>query len=182
MQTASSAKRTWSALRSASEYTATVAMPSSLHASMTRRAISPRLAMRIFRNISGRKWRSPAAAGLRGFVLARPKPHRLKPAPLLLFSRGPQRKQRFAVLHRLAVFDQNSRHFPADLRFNLVHQFHGFDYAYRLARLDKIPHANKRSRVGTRPCVECADDGRLNDVLVRGCGWSGLSRPRNGLR
>jgi len=53
MHTASSAKRTWSELRSASEKTATVEIPSSLHASMTRKAISPRLAMRIFRNILG---------------------------------------------------------------------------------------------------------------------------------
>src|SRR5208337_2537822 len=51
MQMASSAKRTCSELRSASLYTATVLMPSSLHAQMTRRAISPRLAMRIFRNM-----------------------------------------------------------------------------------------------------------------------------------
>ena len=51
MQTASSAKRTWSARASASEWTATVLIPSSRHARMMRRAISPRLAMRILRNI-----------------------------------------------------------------------------------------------------------------------------------
>src|SRR5947209_16464872 len=50
MQIAWSAKRTWELLRSASEYTATVWMPSSLQAVMTRTAISPRLAMRIFLN------------------------------------------------------------------------------------------------------------------------------------
>src|SRR5260370_18069760 len=53
MHRASSANRTWSELRSASEYTATVGIPSSLHAQMTRRAISPRLATRILRNIIG---------------------------------------------------------------------------------------------------------------------------------
>ena len=51
MHTASSAKRTCSASASASEWTATVRMPSSRQARMTRRAISPRLAMRIFLNI-----------------------------------------------------------------------------------------------------------------------------------
>ena len=51
MHTASSANRTCSELRSASDYTATVAMPSSLQAQMTRRAISPRLATRILLNI-----------------------------------------------------------------------------------------------------------------------------------
>jgi len=51
IQTASSAKRTWRASRSASEYTATVEMPNSLQARITRRASSPRLAIRIFLNI-----------------------------------------------------------------------------------------------------------------------------------
>jgi hypothetical protein len=39
-------------LRSASLYTATVEMPNSLQAQMTRRAISPRLATRIFWNMA----------------------------------------------------------------------------------------------------------------------------------
>src|SRR5512144_2725016 len=51
MQIASSAKRTWSDSASAVECTATVESPSSLHARMTRRAISPRLAMRTFLNM-----------------------------------------------------------------------------------------------------------------------------------
>ena len=53
MQMASSAKRTWSDSASAVEWTATVAMPSSLQARITRRAISPRLAMRTFLNMWG---------------------------------------------------------------------------------------------------------------------------------
>src|SRR3954447_6034489 len=48
---ASSAKRVWRQWRSASEYTATVRMPRSLQAQMTRSAISPRLAIRIFLNM-----------------------------------------------------------------------------------------------------------------------------------
>src|SRR3954454_13984204 len=51
MQTLSSASRTCMASASAVECTATVAMPSSLHARNTRRAISPRLAMRILSNM-----------------------------------------------------------------------------------------------------------------------------------
>src|SRR5262249_6793340 len=51
MQMASSAKRTCKELRSASLYTATVLMPSSLQAQITRNAISPRFAIRIFLNI-----------------------------------------------------------------------------------------------------------------------------------
>src|SRR6476469_3885849 len=53
IQTSSSAKRTWSDSRSASEYTATVSSPSSRQARMTRKAISPRLAMRTFLNTRG---------------------------------------------------------------------------------------------------------------------------------
>src|SRR6266853_4054660 len=48
MQMARSAKRTCRLSRSASEYTATVPIPNSLQAQITRRAISPRLATRIF--------------------------------------------------------------------------------------------------------------------------------------
>src|SRR3954471_23658252 len=52
MQTASSASLTYLASRSASEYTITALMPSSRQARCTRNAISPRLAIRIFLNIS----------------------------------------------------------------------------------------------------------------------------------
>src|SRR5579862_3339738 len=50
MWNASSAMRTWRAPRSASEYTATVAIPISRQARITRTAISPRFAMRTFLN------------------------------------------------------------------------------------------------------------------------------------
>src|SRR5579872_3716440 len=52
MQTLSSASRTCMASASAVEWTATVGMPSSLHARKMRSAISPRLAIRILSNIS----------------------------------------------------------------------------------------------------------------------------------
>src|SRR5688500_1387120 len=55
MHTSSSAKRTWSEFSSASEYTATVLMPSSRHAQMIRSAISPLLAIRIFLNITNKR-------------------------------------------------------------------------------------------------------------------------------
>src|SRR5471032_3182501 len=50
MRRASSASATWRASRSSSEYTATVRMPMSRAAVMTRQSISPRLATRILRN------------------------------------------------------------------------------------------------------------------------------------
>src|SRR5256714_10139982 len=52
MQTLSSASRTCIASASAVEWTATVAMPSSLQARSTRSAISPRLAIRILSNMT----------------------------------------------------------------------------------------------------------------------------------
>src|SRR6476661_10493943 len=54
MHTSSSANRTCSDSRSASENTATVSTPSSRHARMMRSAISPRLAMSTFLNIGAR--------------------------------------------------------------------------------------------------------------------------------
>src|SRR3954447_12488669 len=60
MQTASSASSTCRAFLSASEYTATVAMPILRAVLMTRHAISPRLAMRIFLNMA----KAPPPCGL----------------------------------------------------------------------------------------------------------------------
>src|SRR5947209_14464514 len=107
MQTASSANRTCSELRSASEYTATVAIPNSLQAQMTRSAISPRLATRIFWNIVG--------------------------GSCLLLAARANSEQGLTVLDRLPVFDKNAQHFPADIRFDFVHQLHGFHDAHRRA-------------------------------------------------
>src|SRR5436305_1848001 len=110
MQTASSAKRTWRELRSASEYTATVAMPSSLHAQMTRSAISPRLAIRIFWNIGRSRLLLPARTDA---------------------------EQRLAIFHGLAILREYAQHFAAHVGFDFVHQLHRFHDTKRLPRLDK---------------------------------------------
>src|SRR5688572_9280494 len=69
MRTASSAMRTCSASASASEWTATVAIPILRAVLMTRQAISPRFAIRIFPNISALP--TPPASDLRaGHVAA----------------------------------------------------------------------------------------------------------------
>src|ERR687889_507532 len=100
MQTLSSARRTCMASASAVECTATVAMPSSLAARRTRRAISPRLAMRILSNIR-------FSASLQ--------------RPLLDDEKG------LAVFHRRAVFDEDRRHRAAAGRDDLVEGLHGLD-------------------------------------------------------
>src|SRR5690606_34202540 len=102
MQTDSSASRTYFASVSASECTTTVRMPISRHARCTRSAISPRLAIRIFSNMSEG-----------------------------LFDD----EQRLAVFDRLAVLDQDLGDGSGELRLDLVHQFHRFDDAQRVAHL-----------------------------------------------
>src|SRR5260370_33320486 len=102
MQMASSAKRAWRLCRSASEYTATVRIPRSLQAEITRMAISPRLAMRIFRNIGG----GNAGASTR-----------------------PDRKQPLSVFDRPPVFHQLRNDGARNFRLDFVHQLHGFDDA-----------------------------------------------------
>src|SRR4051795_12668965 len=71
MHTSSSAKRTCRLSRSASLYTATVRIPSSLQARITRRAISPRLAINTFRNTSGPGHGKGFGRALPHFLLAR---------------------------------------------------------------------------------------------------------------
>src|SRR6185295_4966299 len=97
MQTDSSAKRTCSALASTVECTATVAMPSSRQARMTRSAISPRLAIRIFLNTAG----FPSGPSSSGRADA---------------------EERLAELHRLAVLRQDLDDPPRLVGLDLVHQ------------------------------------------------------------
>src|SRR5690606_3319055 len=115
MHTDSSASLTYFASVSACEWTTTVLMPSSRQARCTRRAISPRLAMRIFSNIrvSGgpaRGWReAPRAAA------------------------SFDDEQRLAELDRLAVLDEDRLDPPRLVGFDLVEQFHRLDDAHGIA-------------------------------------------------
>src|SRR5258708_9056429 len=124
MHPASYANRTCSEFRSASEYTATVGIPSSLQAQMTRRAISPRLATRIFWNI-GQARRLPLAAW------ANP-------------------EQRLAILHRLSVLRKDPQHFSPDFILDLIHQFHCFHYAQPLPLTHSCPAPHNTFR--PHPC------------------------------
>src|SRR5262249_43903855 len=89
---------TWGRV-AAVEWTATVRMPSSRHARMTRRAISPRLATRTFLNMTALR----CALG------------------------GLDAEKRLPELHRLAVLDQDLGHLPRLVRLDLVHQLHRLD-------------------------------------------------------
>src|SRR5438552_12523808 len=131
MHTASSAKRTCNEFRSASEYTATVEIPSSLHAQITRSAISPRLATRIFWNI---------------------------PRTRLFLPAGPDAEQRLPVFHGLSVLDEDAQHFTTDVGLDLVHEFHGFDDAQSLASLDVRAYLGERLCTRTWRPVIGSDD------------------------
>src|SRR5215510_7879333 len=105
MQADSSAKRTCSESRSTSLCTATVPIPISLHVQIMRQAISPRLAIRIFRKRRGpfialpvSKFGVPSWGGAAGF--GGPPKGRTPNCSLLLDS-----KQRLTVFDGLAVLD-----------------------------------------------------------------------------
>src|SRR6185295_4337092 len=142
MQTDSSAKRTCSALASTVECTATVAMPSSRHARMTRSAISPRLAIRIFLNTAG------------------------FPSGPSSSSRRADAEERLAELHRLAVLRQDLDDPPRLVGLDLVHQLHRLDDAEHLALLHHRPHLDEGRLVRRRRPVERAHEGRGHQVAT----------------
>src|ERR1035437_9549410 len=137
MQTSSSANRTCSECSSASEYTATVLMPSSRHAKMTRSATSPRFAIRIFLNMASGGARSP-----------------------LLRLDG---EQALAVLHRLPGLDVDVHDLAVVLRVDLVHQLHRLDDAEHLSLLHRRADVDKRRRAGFWRAIKGADDRRFDD-------------------
>src|SRR5256885_4805585 len=113
MQMSSSANLTCRESASAVEYTATVWMPSSRQAQMMRRAISPRLAIRIFLNMERRRARSCR----RGFA---------------------DLEQRLPVLHGLPVGHERLEDLAVAIRFDLVHQLHRLDDAQNLSLLHLV--------------------------------------------
>src|SRR5688572_28431439 len=116
MHTDSSASITYLASASASEWIATVLIPSSRQERWMRSAISPRLAIRIFSNI------------------------RTTSSALLDQEKG------LPVLHRLAVLDQDGPYGSRDVRLDLVQQFHRFDDAQRLSLGHHLAHFDERRR------------------------------------
>src|SRR5262249_41094558 len=110
MHTLSSASRTCMASASAVEWTATVAMPSSLQARSTRNAISPGLAIRILSTIG------------------------LDPGNRLILLDD---HRRLAVFDRLAVIDQDLGYGAGARRWDLVHCLHRLDDQQRVTGLPR---------------------------------------------
>src|SRR5258706_13681230 len=108
-------------------------MPSSLHAQITRNAISPRLAIRIFLNIglkvalaSRRPSWERLAPGRCVQKLARDAKRRAQSAPtsIPVSLLRPYNEQFLPVLNRLAGDRQLFDDLAGNVRFNLVEQFH----------------------------------------------------------
>src|SRR5262249_42677298 len=136
MHTASSASLTYLASRSASEYTITAFTPSSRQARWMRRAISPRLATRIFLNIRApavnrqRRHRERACGTVASVGNQDLLEHRLGNARLFDDEQG------LAELHRLAVRAENLGDGAALVGFDLIEDLHGLDDADGVAFLD----------------------------------------------
>lgn len=58
-------------------------------------------------------------------------------------------EERLAVFDGLPVFNENAQHFAANVGFDLVHEFHGFDNAQRLPGFHVRADFDKRLRAGT---------------------------------
>src|SRR5262245_37040461 len=167
MQTLSSASRTCMASASAVECTATVGMPSSLHARNTRSAISPRLAIRIFSNMAWSWFVSRTRCSTKcctadpgPFQARRLKrsqvcgaPFRFAPrcaAPGTRLTGSFDDHERLAELDRLAVLDQDLDDGAGARRRDLIHGLHRLDDEQRLARAHARAHLDEwtRTRLG----------------------------------
>src|SRR5215510_11112972 len=161
MQTLSSASRTCMASASAVECTATVAMPSSLHARSTRNAISPRLAIRIFSNMAwswfvsrcSTKCCTADPGPFQGRHLERSRvcgaPFRFAPccaAPGTRLTSSFYDHERLTELDRLAVLDQDLDDGAGARRLDLVHGLHRLDDEQRVASAHPCPHFDEWAR------------------------------------
>src|SRR6267143_4031511 len=117
-------------------------MPSSLHARITRSAISPRFAIKIFSNIF--VWR----AGWRSY------------RALALAST--EAIQHLSELHRLAIFGDDFRDYACRFGFNLVHHFHRFDNANDRVFGDFLSNVHEWRCIGGGPAIKRADHWRNN--------------------
>src|SRR5438067_9905165 len=135
---------------------------------MTRRAISPRLAMSIFLNMRRTRFLAGVAAELTaGSASYRHKNGALR-APWVsvrgLLALRAYDKQLLPVFNRLAIRHQLFDHLSSYIRFDFVHQLHGFHNAQDLANLHRVPWLHKRRRSRRRRLVKCSDDGRADGV------------------
>src|SRR5918999_6297307 len=151
---ASSASRTCSASSSASEYTATVVRSSSRQARTTRRAISPRFAIRTFFMSGGPPPGSPVAQ--RGDVLS--------------------------GLDEVLVLDEEARDHSIAVGLDLVEGLHHLDKPDHLPAGDPVALVHVGVLVGAGATIEGAWHGRLDHRPVSHLRSSRLPVRRVGTR
>ena len=190
MQTDSSARRTYLASRSASEWTTTVLMPISRHARWMRSAISPRLAIRIFSNSlsvalaaaalvratkrdrqEAGRWvaRECGVAELRtaragapiAVVADREREVRRRARDHAMTNSGCPNSTGCPFSVRIALID------PGLVGLDLVHELHRLDDAQRLSFRHAVAHLDEGLRAGRRRAVERAHHRALDDVAFR---------------
>src|SRR5210317_716945 len=122
---------------SASECTATVRMPSSLQARIMRRAISPRLAIRILRNMV-----SPFY--LAAFYL----------------------EERLTEFNRSSIILEDLNDLALKFRFDLVKKLHGFHKTDSLAGLYDRTHISKSISLRAWFTIEAANDRRIDRFVL----------------
>src|SRR5664279_527547 len=149
MQTDSSARRTYLASRSASEWTTTVLIPISRHARWMRNAISPRLAIRILSN--------SLSAALAAAALERATKR---------FGSGDD-EQRLSELDRLPVLREDRLDDAGLVGLDLVHELHRLDDAQRGAFLHRVADLDERLGAGRGRPVESAHHRAFHQVTVR---------------
>src|SRR4051794_4800101 len=112
-------------------------MPSSLQAHTTRRAISPRLAMSIFLNMSSTSAGAIGEPALTGAARFLSRASWVHLAEELVRT---NREQRLAVFDRLTVLHKHLDDLAGDIRLDLVHKLHGLDDAEHLPLRDNVPY------------------------------------------
>src|SRR5947209_7496195 len=135
---------------------------------MTRRAISPRLAMSIFLNMR----RTRSLAGVAAELTAGSASYRHKNGALRapwvsvrgLLALRAYDKQLLPVFNRLAIRHQLFDHLSSYIRFDFVHQLHGFHDAQNLSNFHGVAWLHERRRSRRRRLVKCSDDGRADGV------------------
>src|SRR6478672_6376966 len=139
---------------------ATDLMPSSLQAQITRRAISPRLAIRIFLNMRRVVTRYDCSVA-----------HRRSPGAGPTFGKRTAAsgarangEQRLTIFNRLVIADKCLDHLARYVRLDFVHQLHGLDDAEHLADLHQVSWLYKRRRSRRGCLVERAHDGGIDGV------------------
>src|SRR5262245_4325966 len=125
-------------------------MPSSLQARMMRRAISPRLAMRMRLNMP-----IQSAAGV-------------------------YFEERLVEFDSFTVFAEHGDNFAADLGGDFVEDFHSFDDADGRGCIDSVADFDVGLGLGIRADIKSADHRAFYQGDVGGFGWRGFCRSRPG--